>query len=576
MTTGAQRGATLGVIALCLALYVPPAARTPFFTKGEPREGLVVRRMVEDGDWVLPKRTSPRGWTIASKPPFFHWIGALASWTSGTTTEWTVRLPSVAAVTAATALTWSVGASVLPAPAALSAAVVLATTFEWVRAGSTARVDGMLAALVTIGLLLLYRGFVRDGLTRAEALVVYLCFACASLTKGPVGAVLPALVLCTALAAAGRLRRLGAYHPWLGLVIVLGIVGGWYLAAWQLGGDSFVRKHVMKENVFRFLGATQLRSGHAHPVYYYLPTLAAGFLPWTPLLVPALVAAVRTVAGRRARAAAGERDPRVLFPLVWFLVVFVFYSLASAKRSVYLLLLFPAGAFLVGWWCHELATGGRVSSWVRSPVVRRAWTVAAVVVLVVGGLAIAEGVGFAVLRPIEPLLHEKDQANLPIVRALLGTHLPIVAAGLTAIAAAVFVCRAAFGDGRWYRVVAAVTVVAAALWTLVFSVIQPDLARRRSLAPFMREAAARAGGTPLYFFEPSFDYSAAFYDPARTRHWRRARPPEGGPHLVLVWDVDLAELPPEERARFEILARSDGTDPKGRRHMLLARLLPRS
>src|SRR6266436_6564671 len=79
--------AAVALVLLCAALYLPPAITTPFFTKGEPREGLVVRRMLENGDWVLPKRASGNGWTIASKPPFFHWLAALAASALGGTSE---------------------------------------------------------------------------------------------------------------------------------------------------------------------------------------------------------------------------------------------------------------------------------------------------------------------------------------------------------------------------------------------------------------------------------------------------------------------------------------------------------
>src|SRR5206468_681354 len=195
-----------------------------FFTKGEPREGLVVRRMVEEGDWILPKRTSEHGWTIASKPPFFHWLAAVSSELTGGPSEVAIRLPSVVLGVAAVVAVWGVARTVLPPTAALFGAIILATTFEWVRAVSSARVDVALA-------------------------------------------------------------------------------GGWYLAAWHLGGDAFFRKHVLKENVFRFLGASALKSGHEHGFFYYLPTFAAGFLPWTPLLLVALVAALRD---RDVR-----RDPRI-------------------------------------------------------------------------------------------------------------------------------------------------------------------------------------------------------------------------------------------------------------------------
>src|SRR3954453_23700992 len=72
-----ERYAPAVLVVLCAALYLPPAVATPFFTKGEPREGLVVRRMVEHGEWMLPRRPSGEGLAIASKPPLFHWLGAL-------------------------------------------------------------------------------------------------------------------------------------------------------------------------------------------------------------------------------------------------------------------------------------------------------------------------------------------------------------------------------------------------------------------------------------------------------------------------------------------------------------------
>ena len=51
--------------------------------------------------------------------------------------------------------------------------------------------------------------------------------------------------------------------------------------------------------------------------------------------------------------------------------------------------------------------------------------------------------------------------------------------------------------------------------------------------------------------------------------------PDGQSQWVLIWDRDFAALTPEERARLEVLKTSEGTDPKGKRHMMLAKLRPR-
>src|SRR5262249_19550948 len=159
---------------------------------------------------------------------------------------------------------------------------------------------------------------------------------------------------------------------------------------WDLGGQSFFRKHVLKENVFRFLGASKLKSGHEHPFYYYFPTFAAGFLPPTLFLVAALVAAVPDRVARRG-------PPLPLLPL-WVGVVFGFYSAASAKRSVYLLALYPAAALLTGWWWERLRTAANAPAWLRSRATRVVVALSCAAILVPLLLVVAEGLGFAPLQ----------------------------------------------------------------------------------------------------------------------------------------------------------------------------------
>ena len=554
---------TIAIALLCVAIYAPAAALTPFFTKGEPREGVVVRQMLEAGDWLLPRRLSPEGASIASKPPLFHWLAAGASAAIGRTSEWSVRLPSLVLATVAAVLVWRIGGTVLAPTAGLAGAVVLATTFEWVRAASTARVDATLTAFMTAGLLLLYRGFVRDGLTRGETLAAAACFVCATLAKGPVGFALPALVLAVALIAHGRIRSLPRFHPLLGVAVVLALVGAWYLTASLLGGDAFVRRQILKENVFRFLGASRLKSGHVHPFYYYVPALAAGFLPWTPFLVGAVVAALRNASARR--------DPRVAFLLAWVGVVFVFYSVASAKRSVYLLALYPGAALLTGWWWAELTRGALAPRWLRGGAARAVAAVACVAAAAPVLLALAEGFGLAPLDRIAPLLHHRDRANLPLVRAAIDAYLPLALAGATVLLGTLIASFRALRREDWARLLGAQACFAAVLWILVFGVFQPVLAGKRSLEPFMQLATREAGGQPLFFYPSTFDYGAAFYAPAGITNWRPGESSAAAPRYVLIWDTVLARLPESERAALEVLATSDGTDPNGRMHMVLAR-----
>jgi 4-amino-4-deoxy-L-arabinose transferase-like glycosyltransferase len=403
----------------------------------------------------------------------------------------------------------------------------------------------------------------KAGLGVREALLAYGALACAALTKGPVGFVLPGLVLGVTLALRGELRLVPRFRPFLGGAVIVLLVGGWYAAAAGLGGDSFVQKQILKENVFRFVGVTAMKSGHSHPFWYYFPTLLSGLLPWTPFVLAALVAAVRSPIARR--------DPRIVFALVWFGVVFVFYSLADAKRSVYLLALYPAAAVLTGWWWSELVRGSEPARWLSGTPARAVVGMLAAIAVVPLLSALAEGAGLSPLALLAPVLAPKDRANLPLVSGIIDDHIGVVIVGCTALVGALAVAHRALISRDFWRLLLAYTAFAAALWTLVFTVFQPELARLRTLAPFMREAATIANGEPLAFYPRSFDFGAMFYAPSGTRHWKPGRHAGPTPGYLLIWDTELAKLPAPERARLEPLATSDGTDPRGRQRLVLVR-----
>jgi 4-amino-4-deoxy-L-arabinose transferase-like glycosyltransferase len=351
------------------------------------------------------------------------------------------------------------------------------------------------------------------------------------------------------------------FRPLVGALVVIAIVGGWYALATGLGGDSFVQKQILKENVFRFVGVSAMKSGHSHPFYYYGPTLLSGLLPWTPFVLAALIAAVRNPVARR--------DPRVSFPVMWFVVVFVFYSLADAKRSVYLLALYPPAALVLGWWWHEIVRGADPARWLDHRITRMAFGVLGFVALIPLLSTIAEGLGLDPLALLAPFLAPKDKANLPLVRGIIDGHLLLVLAGSATLVGALVASLRAIQARDFLRLLGAYGVFAVALWTLVFTVFQPELARLRTLGPFVREATALAEGAPLAFYPRTFDFGAMFYAPRGTHHWK-SRDPGTARHL-LIWDTDLAKLPDAERAKLEVLATSDGTDPRGRQHLVLVR-----
>jgi 4-amino-4-deoxy-L-arabinose transferase-like glycosyltransferase len=244
-----------------------------------------------------------------------------------------MRFPSVVFAALGVCLTVAVAGQAYGATAGLISGVVLASSFEWFRAATQSRVDMTLTFLVVLAILAWHRGMTRPG-SRAAVRVGYLAATAAVLTKGPIGLVLPVLVLAAEALRRREPRALLRLVDVPATLCMLAAGAGWYGLAWTRGGTEFARRHLVEENVQRFVGWGTV--AHRNPALYYVPALAGAFLPWTF----ALPVAFRRVWARRERLDG--------FLLTWIVTVFCFYSLATGKRSTYLLPIFPPLAILTG------------------------------------------------------------------------------------------------------------------------------------------------------------------------------------------------------------------------------------
>ncbi len=334
------------LLAFCILFLFLFMGLTPFHTRGEPREAVVAMSMLHSGNWILALNN---GTEMAFKPPFFHWLVAAFSALAGGVSEYTSRLPSAVALTVMTLAGYRFYARRRGAAPAMLAALLTLTTFEVHRAGVNCRVDMVLAAMMVLSLYALYVWGERGR--RGVPWVAVLCLSAAFLTKGPVGAALP----CVVVWVFWWLRGQGALRPLVQLAgvglasCVLPLL--WYVAAWRQGGDAFLAL-VMEENVYRLLGKMTYAS-HENPAWYNVVTIVAGFVPYTLLAVFSLFALRPAKPSwqpgwwQRLRRRVREADPVRLFTLVSFVVIFVFYCIPKSKRSVYLLPVYPfLGYFL--------------------------------------------------------------------------------------------------------------------------------------------------------------------------------------------------------------------------------------
>lgn len=368
MSTPPNTRRDLLILALLGALlFLPGLGRRDVWNPDEARYAEVAREMRLLGTWAVPHLN---GQVYTQKPPLLFWsIAAFGAMTGGAggIDETAARLPSALGAIGALLLVYRIGDRFFGRRAGWLAAAVFATCFKILWQGRFGQIDMLLTALVTLGVWFWVRGHTeeRPGLYP----LFFASAGLATLAKGPVGLLPPLLSIAAFLLITRDRAELGRLRIGLGLLLWAAVVLAWLVPAGLSGGEDYLRQIVFKQNVTRYVDPWH----HFEPWYYYLTVIPAEFFPWSFLLPTAVaVGWKRFVKGRAPgsptpgllegsrqtlNALIGKRErDGFLFCLCWAVVTVVFFSVSPAKRSVYVLTLYPALALLVGAALDRIAT----------------------------------------------------------------------------------------------------------------------------------------------------------------------------------------------------------------------------
>lgn len=290
----------------------------------EARYAEIAREMLVLRDFLVPHLNYV---AYIEKPPLLYWLTALA-YALGGVNQFTARLvPALSAMLGLIA-TFVFANRAMGRRRALMATAILATAPLYAVMAQVLTTDMLLSALVTVALFALFLHRQEGG---AWCWIAYVAMGLATMTKGPVGIVLPALSMAVFLWWEGQLRGvLRRFHALGGIALIVAIAAPWFVAI-SIREPGFFDFYFVGEHLRRVFQGSY---SHGEPLYFYLPVIVAGLLPWS-LLVPFLT-------WRRMAPSPARR-----FCVISTLVIVGAFSLANAKLIPYILPAFPPLAVLL-------------------------------------------------------------------------------------------------------------------------------------------------------------------------------------------------------------------------------------
>lgn len=368
------------MLAIFLVTFVAYGAflyALPITDTVESNYALSAKEMFLAKDWLSP-RIFGEFWY--DKPPFEYWA-IMVSYSLFGISDVAARIPSI--VVAALGVTGMYGATqVLVNDRRIStwASIILATSLGYWYITHAVLTDGWLF-FFSLGIYFFsYRAF-SEGNKNAMR-YAYIAAALAVLTKGPVGIVLPGMVLIAyALSARAKTIWKILFDP-IGIFLFAVVVLPWYVGMYWVHGMDFITGFLGLHNVVR---ATQSEHPRFDHWYYYLIIWPLSLLPWTGYTVSAIVIQRRSFWNaykeqRLKNLLASNRwivNRKMIgspswyyFSALWTVIVLVFYTLVATKYLTYIFIAYiPA----VMWGAQKLVAMEEERMSMRSYWHKLAW-----------------------------------------------------------------------------------------------------------------------------------------------------------------------------------------------------------
>ncbi|WP_104654976.1 glycosyltransferase family 39 protein [Ralstonia insidiosa] len=330
------RNASLWLLAAAfLAVWLGTLGYRHLIPTDEGRYAEIAREMFTTGDWVTIRYNALK---YFEKPPLQMWGTALAYTLFGVG-DWQARLFTALSGIAGLVFTMLAAARWWGKRIAVVTGLVLVSAPMWNVGAHFNSLDMGVAGCMTMALAALLLAQHPDATRSQRRNWMWACWASmalAVLSKGLIGVVLPGFVLVVYTLVARDWALWKRLHLVTGLIVFFAVGAPWFVLI-SARNPEFAWFFFVHEHFQRFTSTVHNRNA---PLWYFVPLLLAGFLPW----LAQLPGAARLSFARSETAANGFR-PTLMLGL-WATLIFAFFSISDSKLPGYIFPIIPALAVL--------------------------------------------------------------------------------------------------------------------------------------------------------------------------------------------------------------------------------------